>query len=116
MIPKFPKQFANQTITLQRATGKTDDYNKPILEPAVTINNCVVQPQSVYTGTNNNRQLVANAVVFIYAGVSSPMPKLTKDNYQSVVTFEGHDYTVQEIDDNRDPTSNETWSYELEVL
>lgn len=116
VMPKFPIKYANQTITLQRATGETDDYNKPILEPAVTINHCVVQPQSVYSGTNDNRQLVANAIVFLYVGVSSPMPVLTKDNYGSVVTFEGHDYTVDNIVDNRDPTGNVTWSYEVEVL
>jgi hypothetical protein len=116
MIPKFPKSMANQQITLRKSTGQTDDWGKPAYEPDQTINNCVFQPQTIYSGTNNNRQLVANAIVFLYAGVSSPMPVLSKDNYQSVITFEGHDYALQTIVDNRDPFSNELWSYELEVL
>ena len=116
VMPKFPKRLANQTVQLKISTGETNDYNQPIYNDPITINHCVFQPQTIYSGTNNNRQLVANAIVFLYVGVSSPMPVLSKDNYQSVITFEGNDYALQSIVDNRDPFNNELWSYELEVL
>jgi Phage protein Gp9. len=116
VMPKFPKRLANQTVQLKLATGETDNYNKPLYKDPITIDHCVFQPQTIYSGTNDNRQLVANAYVFLYAGVSTPMPVLSKGNYQSVISFEGHDYALQSIVDNRDPFSNELWSYELEVL
>ena len=60
--------------------------------------------------------MVANAVLYLYTGLSNPMPKLTKDNYESQIIFEGQTYTVKSIIDNRDPFSNDLWSYEIEVL
>ncbi|WP_318767587.1 putative minor capsid protein [Lactiplantibacillus carotarum] len=41
---------------------------------------------------------------------------ITKNNVGSTVLFEGHEYTVQKIVDNRDSYSNAIYSYELEVL
>lgn len=116
MIPKFPKYLANQTVTFEKFIGREGPYKEPKYEKPIVINNCVFQPQTVFSGTNNNQEVTANAILFLYAGVSNPIPTLSKDNYQSKVTFEGHEYIVKSIVDNRDPYSNEVWSYELEVL
>lgn len=116
MIPKFPKAMANQSIVFRRYAGMEGLYDKPTYDKPITIEHCVFQPQTVYSGTNNDRKVVANAVVFLYAGVSSPMPELDKTNYGSKVEFEGQEYIVQTVVDNRDPFSNAVWSYELEVL
>ena len=59
---------------------------------------------------------MANAVVFLYAGISTPLPTVTKNNVGSKLMFEGEEYTVQKIIDNREPFSNALHSYELEVL
>lgn len=118
MSPLIPKSMANQTITLKKYLG-TDSSNiyddSPQYETS-TIKNCVFQPQTVYTGTNDNREIVANAIVYFYAGISTPFPTLTKANYGSKIEFEGNEYSLQTIVDNRDPFSNEVVSYELEVL
>lgn len=116
MIPKFPKSMAQQEVVLKRYIGRSGLYDKPTYDDPITIKNCVFQPQTVYSGTNNDRTVVANAVLFLYAGVSSPMPTLSKDNYGSKIEFEEHEYSVTTIVDNRDPFSNQLWSYELEVL
>ena len=114
---KFPKNAAKQTITLKKYLGESDGlypeskYNEPI-----QIDHVVFQPETIYQGTNNDRQIVASAVVFLYVNVSSPMPELTQDNLQSIITFEGHEYTLERLIDNRQPFSNELFSYELEVL
>jgi hypothetical protein len=70
MAPLIPKSMANQTITLKKylGTDPNDIYNDSPLYETSTIENCVFQPQTIYTGTNNNREVVANAIVYLYAG------------------------------------------------
>lgn len=116
MIPVMPKRFCDQSITLKLLNGKTDRYNKPEYEPEQQIENIIFQPQTIYSGSNNNREVVANAIAFLFAGVSTPFPKLGKDHIGSKLIFEGKEYTIQKIIDNRSPFSNEIYTYELEVL
>lgn len=116
MIPKMPKQYCQQAVTLTLLTGESDIYNNPEYEPEQRIEHVIFQPQTIYNGTNNNREVVANAVAFLFVGVSTPFPKLDKTHVGSKLEFEGKEYTIQKIIDNRDPLSNEMYSYELEVL
>lgn len=116
MIPKIPKRMAMQTVTLKVPTGDVDAWGNPDYEKVI-IRNCVVQPQTIYSGTNNDRQIVANAIVFFYSGITTPLPVLKHDavnNYKLI--FEDVEYTVTNIVDNRHPYSNDVYSYELEVL
>lgn len=116
MIPKIPKRMAMQTVTLKVPTGDVDVWGKPEYEKVI-IRNCVVQPQTIYSGTNNDRQIVANAIVFFYSGITTPLPMLKHgavNNYKLI--FEDVEYTVTNIVDNRHPYSNDVYSYELEVL
>ncbi|EYR70628.1 capsid protein [Lactiplantibacillus plantarum WHE 92] len=117
MMMKPPKRMCQQTITLTLTDPtKTDEWGQPLAGKPVTIEHCVVQPQTIYSGSNNDRTIVANAVVFLYAGISSPIPTIAKHNIGSKLVFEGEEYTVQKIIDNREPFSNDRYSYELEVL
>lgn len=112
----IPKSMANQSVTFKKLTGHEGPYQKAVYDDPVEIKNCVFQPQTIYSGTNNNRQIIANAVLFIYAGISDPVPKITDKNIGSKVIFEGNSYTVQKLVDNRHPFDNGLFSYELEVL
>lgn len=117
MMMKPPKRMCQQTITLTLADpSKTDDWGHPLAGEQVELKHCVVQPQTIYSGSNNDRTIVANAVVYLYAGITMPLPTITKHNVGSKLVFEGEEYTVQKIVDNREPFSNELYSYELEVL
>ena len=115
MIPLIPKEYCNQSIVLRLIQGK-DKWQKPIFSDPITIKNMIFQPKTVYSGTNNNRQVVANAIAFLFGGVSDPMPTISKNNVGSEIDFEGETYTITTIVDNRNPYSNEVYSYELEVL
>ena len=115
MIPRIPKRLCNQSITLQVPTGKKDKSRKPVTE-AITINHVIVQPQTIYSGSNNDRTVTANAIVYLFAGVSNPLPKLTPDCVGWHLTFEGREYAITNFVDNRDPYSNDVYSYELEVI
>ena len=107
--------MANQSVILQLKTGQTDDWGKDEYTK-IPITNCVVQPQTIYSGDSNSRSIVANAIVYFYANVTTPMPTLNRNHVGSVITFEGQDFTITQIVDNRDPFSNDIWSYEVEVL
>lgn len=115
MIPRIPKRLCNQSITLLVPTGKKDKYRKPVME-ATTIDHVIVQPQTIYSGSNNDRTVTANATVFLFAGVSDPLPKLTPDCVGWHLTFEGRDYVITTFVDNREPYSDKVYSYELEVI
>ncbi|MFC4771888.1 putative minor capsid protein [Enterococcus hermanniensis] len=115
MIPLIPKEYCNQSIELRLIQGK-DKWQKPIFSEPITINHMIFQSQTVYSGSNNNRQVVANAIAFLFGGVSDPMPMINKNHVGSEIEFEGEIYTITTIVDNRNPYSNEVYSYELEVL
>ena len=115
MLPKIPLRLCNQSVVLHMATGDEYDYGKPKTAD-VSVNHVIVQPQTIYSGSNNDRTITANAIVFLFADISTPMPKLTPDCVGWHLTFEGHDYAITNFVDNRDPYGNGVYSYELEVL
>lgn len=115
MLPKIPLKLCNQSVTLYMTTGEEDDYGKPKTVD-MAISHVIVQPQTIYSGSNNDRTITANAIVFLFADISTPMPKLTPDCVGWHLTFEGHDYVITNFVDNRDPYGNGVYSYELEVL
>jgi hypothetical protein len=115
MLPRIPKKMCNQSIALQVPTGEEDDYGKQKTVEQ-EINNVLVQPQTIYAGSSNSRTITANAIVFLFAGISDPLPKITPDWVGTHLKFEGRDYTITNIVDNREPYNNKVYSYELEVL
>lgn len=115
MIPRIPKRLCNQSIALMIPTGKLDKFRKPVTE-TIMIDHVIVQPQTIYTGSSNDRTVTANAVVFLFAGVTDPLPKLTPDCVGWHLAFEDRDYAITTFVDNREPYSDKVYSYELEVI
>lgn len=115
MLPRIPKKMCNQSIVLHVESDEEDDYGKK-KKTDMPVNNVLVQPQTIYSGSNNSRTITANAIVFLFAQITEPLPKITPDWIGTHLTFEGRDYTITNIIDNREPYSNEVYSYELEVL
>lgn len=115
MIPRIDKRLCNQKITLKIASGELDKYGKQKTE-SVEINNVLVQPQTIYSGDSNSRKITANAIVYLFTKISDPMPRIDKQMIGCKVIFEEHEYTITNIVDNREPYSNDVYSYELEVL
>ncbi len=114
-IPTIPRSMANQTITFCKQSNKTDKYGKTLPSEQIQINNVVVQEDPVYSGTNNNREIQANAVIFVYADISDPIPAITQKDLGSKVIFESTEYTLKRVVTNRNPFNDELWGYELEV-
>ena len=110
MIPRIDRRLCNQSVTLKIPVGELDKYGKQKTEEVL------VQPQTIYSGDSNNRKITANAIVFLFAKISNPLPRLDRDSVGNKLIFEGKEYTITNIVDNREPYSNDVYSYELEVL
>ncbi|WP_307994982.1 putative minor capsid protein [uncultured Weissella sp.] len=116
-VPTIPKSMANQTATLiKHASSSTEDGERITEEAKTGMTHVVFQPGTIYSGTGNDRTITANGVLFLYAGVTTPMPSLTNADIGSTIEIEGSSYKIQRIIDNREPFSNDIWSYEIEVL
>lgn len=115
MIPRIDRRLCNQRITLKIPVGELDKYGKQKTEK-VEVEHVLVQVQTIYSGDSNNRRITANAIVFLFAKISNPLPKLDRDNVGNKLIFEGKEYTITNIVDNREPYSNDVYSYELEVI
>lgn len=115
MLPRISKQLCNQSVTFLIPDGEEDDYGQQGTTE-VKVDHVIVQPQTIYSGSNNSRTITANAIVYLFAGISTPLPKITPDWVGYHLKFEGRDYAITNIVDNRNPLSNEVYSYELEVL
>lgn len=114
-LPTIPKNYANQQIIYRAYNGEKDRYGKQKTVDTI-INNCVFQQETIYTGNGNSREVVANAVLFIYADVTTPFLKFDKNSQGNKIVFDGVEYTIKRIVENRNPMSNDVWNYELEVL
>lgn len=115
MLPHIPKRLCNQSVTFLVPSGEEDDYGQQGTTE-VKVDNVIIQPQTIYSGSNNSRTITANAIVFLFADISSPLPKITPDWVGYHLKFEGRVYAITNIVDNREPFNNEVYSYELEVL
>ncbi|WP_278589458.1 putative minor capsid protein [Limosilactobacillus pontis] len=115
MLPRIPKKMCNQSVTMKIPTGEENEYGqRPTVDQ--TVEHIIVQPQTIYSGSNNGRTIVANAIVYLFAGITDPLPIITPDWVGQHLSFEGRDYTITNVVDNREPYSNKVYSYELEVL
>lgn len=113
-----PRALCNQSVILIKAYQSQMDnmYHEPKQDDPVTIDHCIVHLATKYTGTNSNRQLVANGTVFFYANITSPMPVLSKDNLGSKIQINENEYTITAITESKQPMSNELFAYKIEVL
>lgn len=114
---KPPKSMCNQSIIIRRKV-KDDLYGEATYDDGVDINNCVVHLRTVYSGTNNNRQIVANGTVMIYKDISEPLIPLSKQDIEdkAKIIYEGQEYTLTNINEDYEPFSKEIYQYKLTMI
>lgn len=107
------------TVTIKRQSEETDDWGNPIESEPLVVSNCRIDFNAVYSGNGNSRDLIANAVVFIYRDYSTPFPKLDtkKDiNIPIHLDIDGQDHLIKQILIQQEPGTPGISAYELEVL
>ena len=61
----------------------------------------------------SGKQLLYNAVIFCYKGLTDPLPKFKE---QSIVIYDGQEHIITKIDTVTEAYSSDVYSYELEVV
>lgn len=102
------------TVTLERVID-TDNWQKPVYSDPVACQ-CRIDRDQVYSGTGNDREIVANATVFLYPGYTKSIPALDEMWLNGRAFFDGKPHIIKHVAVNKAPTQPATWSYELEVL
>lgn len=112
LMPKPPKEFLVDDFMYREYLGE-GDWNNPEYGEEKTISFCRIDRGSQYTFSSNGKQLLYNAVIFCYAGLTNPMPVFKE---QSLVIFDGKEHKVISVDRVTEAYTDDTYSYELEVI
>lgn len=112
-----PKSMCNQSIIIKRKV-EDDLYNEATYDDGVEIQNCVVHLRTIYSGTNNDRQIVANGTVMLYQGISEPFISLSKQDIENKakIIYEGQEYTLTNVNEDYEPFSNKLYQYKLTMI
>lgn len=112
MMPKPPKEFCVDSFEYFEYGG-TNDWSEPVYEKPITIKDCRIDRGTEYSSTTSGRQLLYNAVIFCYEGITSPLPEFKT---QSMIRFDDKDYTVLKVMPIYEAYDKVLYSYELEVV
>lgn len=112
LMPKPPKEFLVDSFIYREYLGE-GDWNKPKYGEEKTISFCRIDRGSQYTFSTNSKQLLYNAVIFCYEGMTDPMLGFKA---QSLVIYDGTEHTVTKVDRLTEAYTDDLYSYELEVV
>jgi len=110
--PPLPKSWLIHTIVYEWAAGK-DDWNKPAFDPPVAIQHVRYDPQTVMSRDGTQTKIQADAVIFVDAVHSTPIPEWVEE---SRITLNGRQWTLKKVVPCYQPESDEIHHWELEVI
>lgn len=115
------KAFCHQSIKFKRWKG-LDDNGESVYDDPIEIDNCVVHLRTIYSGSNNDRTIVANGTVMLYKDISEPFINFSKDDVKtdeclgSRVVYEGKTYTITNVNEDIELYSNDLYGYKLSII
>ena len=112
MMPKPPIEFCNDSFVYKEYAGE-NNWSEPIYADPVLIEHCRIDRGAAYTSTTSGKQLLYNAVVFCYEGMTTPLPVF---KVQSVLEYDGNEHVVTKVIPIHEAYSTTIYSYELEVI
>lgn len=111
-MPKPPIEFLVDSFQYQEITGR-NNWDEPIYSEPVTINNCRIDKGATFTQTVSGKQLLYNAVIFCYAGLTNPLPKFQPEG---LITFDEQEHKIIRTIPITEAYSTELYAYEIEVV
>lgn len=111
VMPKPPKSFCIDEFEYHEFIS--DGWNGPEYKEPVKIEHCRIDRGAEYSQSSSGKQLLYNAVVFCYEGITSPLPTFKPE---SVLYFDGENHTVTKVIPIYEAYDNVIYSYELEVI
>lgn len=114
---KPPKSMFPNSITLIKQIPKQDDpYNDDYEEVRTEINGVRFDLRTIYSGSNNDRQIVANATVIFMSPYSTPWIELNDSYVGSKIIFNAKEYTITTVNRDMEPFSGEIYQYKVGVI
>lgn len=111
-MPKPPKKFCIDSFQYKECLGE-NNWSEPIYANPITIEHCRIDRGAEYTSTTSGKQLLYNAVVFCYEGITDPLPEFKT---QSILYFDEKDHVITKVIPIHEAYDNTIYSYELEVV
>jgi len=111
-LPKPKKSYCTESFVYREYLGE-NKWSEPAYAEPVTIENCRIDRWPEFTSTASGRQILYNAVIYCYAGITNPLPEF---KMQSIIHFDGRDHTVTKVIPIYEPFRRSLYSYELEVV
>src|SRR5690625_3605343 len=111
VMPKVPKKFCIDEFEYKEYVK--DGWNGPEYKEPVTIRNCRIDRVAEYTTRSNGKQLLYNAVVFCYEGITTP---LLDFKTESIIIFDDIEHKVTKVIPIYEAYERKIYSYELEVI
>lgn len=111
-MPKPPKEFCIDSFEYKEYLGD-NSWSEPQYDKPVTIEHCRIDRGAEYTSITSGKQLLYNAVIFCYKGITEPLPEFKT---QSVLIFDDTEHVITKVIPIYEAYDKVIYSYELEVI
>ncbi|WP_342515494.1 putative minor capsid protein [Sutcliffiella sp. FSL R7-0096] len=112
VMPKPPKKFCIDSFEYKEYMGE-NSWSEPVYSVPKLIEHCRIDRGAEYSSTTSGKQLIYNAVVFCYEGITTPLPLF---KHGSLLHFDGIDHKLTKVVPIYEAYSKTIYSYELEVV
>lgn len=113
-IRPLPKRWLIHEIIYEGYTGQKDDWGNDLYEKPITIKFVRFDNSTVFSRDNKQTKVLADAIVFVDAKYSNPLPAIFKE--QSKIYFNSKDYVLQKAIPCYYPDKDAIHHWELEVI
>lgn len=111
-MPKPPKEFCIDSFEYKEYLG-TNDWSEPEYAESITIEDCRIDRGAEYSQSSSGKQLLYNAVVFCYEGITIPLPEFKAE---SILIFDEVEHVITKVIPIYEAYEKKIYSYELEVV
>lgn len=112
LAPKPPKEMLIDSMVWKSFEGE-GDYNKPIYGEEKEISFVKIDRNPQYQASLNGKELVGNAKVFCYNGLTNPLPTFKE---QDLLIFDGVQHIITSAPFFKEPFVDQIYSWELVVV
>lgn len=108
--------FQDSIVLKQTKVDPDDPYGEQKITQKVQIANCRFDLRTVYSGSNNDRQVVSNATIIMMNGYTWPWIEFDESYQGKKIEFQGHDYTITSINRDLEPFTRDAYQFKLGVI
>lgn len=108
--------FPNSITLIKQIPKQDDPYNDDYEEIRTDINNVRFDLRTIYSGSNNDRQIVANATVIFMLPYTDPWIELDDSYIGSKIIFNDKEYTITTVNRDMEPFNGNIYQYKVGVI